>query len=93
MEILNKDNWYLGLGLGLLLPLVIFALVLMILSPWGYVQGLTYLPNPKIPPLVAVFSNLFPLRYYLVNKKFDLTGRGILIVTFVLAMLMFVVYF
>jgi len=39
--------------------------------------------------LVSLFGNLFPIRYYFVNLKFDKTGRGVLLVTFVLVLIFF----
>ena len=86
---LNKDRWTLGIVIGLVLPLIVYGLVLLILKQHGYVEGLIYLPRPRVPGLVAVFSNLFPFRYFMVNKQFDKTGRGILLVTFAMALLVF----
>ncbi len=86
---LNKDTWTLGIIIGLLLPAVVYGLVLLILSPHGYVEDGIYLFRPEVPALIAVFSNLFPFRYYMVNKKYDRTGRGILLVTFLMAILCF----
>ncbi len=89
---LNKDNWVLGMIIGILVPCVVYGLVLLIMMPYGHVENLVYQPRPKIPFLVAIFSNLFPFRYYMVNKKFDKTGRSILLITFGMAMLFFVVF-
>lgn len=86
---LNKDNWALGIVLGILLPLVTYAVLLALLHWYNGVEGLVYTPRPRAPGLVAVFSNLFPFRYYMVSKKYDKTGRGILLVTFALAIVFF----
>ncbi len=86
---LNKDSWSLGIAVGFILPLLVYGLVLLILIPYGNVEGLIYQPRPKIPVLVAVFANLFPFRYYMVNKKYDRSGRAILLVTFLFALVFF----
>lgn len=86
---LNKDKWALGVAVGLILPLIVYAIILAALSRYGHVEGLVYLPRPRVPGLVAIFTNLFPFRYYMVNKKFDRTGRGILLITFAYAILFF----
>ncbi len=86
---LNKDNWTLGVIIGLILPLIIYAMAITALSHYGYVDNLIYAPRPKMPALIAAFSNLFAFRFYMVNKKFDRTGRGILIVTFLMVILIF----
>ncbi len=86
---LNKDTWLLGIAIGIILPLLVYGLVLTILIPWGQVENLIYIPRPRVPFLLAIFSNFFPFRYYMVNKKFDRTGRGILLLTFILALVFF----
>ncbi len=86
---LNKDRWVLGIVIGILLPMMMYGIVLMILIPHGNVENLIYLDRPKVPALVAIFSNLLPFRYYMVNKKYDRTGRGVLLVTFIMVLLFF----
>jgi len=39
--------------------------------------------------LLSIAINLFAIKYYFVNLNYDKTGRGILLVTFALAMLYF----
>ncbi len=89
MQALEKDNWALGVTIGIVFPLIIYGLLLLILGQHGRVDDLIYVPRPKAPALVAIFANLFPFRYYMVNKKFDRTGRAILLVTFIMAVLLF----
>ncbi len=86
---LNKDSWVLGTVIGIIMPLLVYGLVLIILIPWGQVENLVYMPRPRVPFLLAIFSNLLPFRYYMVNKKYDRTGRGILLFTFLLALVFF----
>ena len=86
---MNKDRWSTGVAIGLILPAVVYGLVLLILIPHGNVEGIIYQPRPKVPALAAIFSNLFPFRYYMVNKKYDRSGRGILLVTFAMAIVFF----
>lgn len=78
-----------GILIGLALPLVVYGLILLVLLSQGQVENFLYRPNPAAPALAAIFSNLFPFRYYMVTRKFDRTGRGILIVTFVKVLLLF----
>ncbi len=85
----KKDSWTLGVLMGIILPLVIYTLALVTLSRYGYVDNFVYTIRPKVPALLAAFSNLLPFRYYMVNKKFDRTGRGLLLVTFLLVILIF----
>jgi len=42
--------------------------------------------------LICIFSNLFLIRYYLLRLKFDYTGRGILLATFIMAIAYFYIH-
>jgi hypothetical protein len=90
MQFLKKDNFILGAALGLLIPGVIFGLILLInyiLLQAGMVH--VYLDR-KIHVLISLTGNLLPIRYYFVSLKYDKTGRGVLLITFILFMLFFV---
>lgn len=90
MQFLKKDNFILGAALGLLIPGVIFGLILLI----NYIlvrTGITYIYfDRKIHVLISLTGNLLLIRYYFVSLKYDKTGRGVLLITFILFMLFFV---
>jgi hypothetical protein len=91
---LNKDRWVLGIVIGLVLPAALFG-ILYLLNRYlsiEYNNGRMYLRISTLM-LIAIFTNMFTLRYYLVKKKFDKTGRGILMVTFVFAFVFFYFFF
>ncbi len=90
---LNKDRWTLGMVIGFLLPMVVYCLIILILYPFGYVDNMIYTLNPAMAPLLAVFSNLLVFRYYMVTKKYERTGRGLLLVTFLMALAVFYFFF
>jgi hypothetical protein len=90
MEIFKKDRIIFGAALGLFIPVVIFGLILLInyiLLQAGMAQ--VYLDR-KIHVLISLTGNLLPIRYYFVSQKYDKTGRGLLLITFILFMLFFV---
>lgn len=89
---LNKDKWTLGIIIGLVLPVLVYALVIAVLIPYGQVDGIIYTPRPKIPFLVAIVANVFPFRIFMVSKKKDRTGRGILLVTFIMVIAFFIIF-
>ncbi len=89
---LNKDNLTLGLLIGIVLPVLVYALVIAVLIPYGQVDGVIYAPRPKVPFLVAIVANLFPFRFFMVSKKHDRTGRGILLVTFLMVIAIFSIF-
>ncbi len=84
---LKKDNWALGIAMGVLLPLVIYGLIFFFVSRYGVVDEIRgiYMMKQSTMQLIGIFSNLFTFRYYMVNLKFDKTGRGILLATFIYA--------
>lgn len=79
----KKDSWTTGLLIGALLPLLVYALTILILGFTGKVDGLVYTPKPQVPGLVGLAASIFAFRYYMVSLKFDKTGRGILVMAFI----------
>ena len=91
MEKLKTDQMWLGLVLGVLLPSVTFGLLYLIARVCAPAGKPLLIPLSTVL-LVAIFTNLFTMRYYLVKLKFDRTGRGILLVTCVLAIAYFLLF-
>ena len=86
---LKKDSFILGCILGFVLPLLFFALLYLIKFLLQYFFKTTHLLDDSIIYLISIFINLFSLRYYFVNLKYDKTGRAILFVTFIYMILYF----
>ena len=80
-KILKKDSFKLGIAIGIILPLAVFAILYFAAF---YFKILPYLKESTLQ-LIAIFINMFLLRYYLLKVKFDKTGRGVMLATFVLA--------
>lgn len=74
------------------MPAIVYTLVIVVLMPYGQVEGFIYAPRPYIPFLVAIVANLFPFRFFMVSKKYDRTGRGILLVTFIMVITYFLIF-
>lgn len=91
MEKLRSDKLWLGILIGTVIPVVLFG-ILYLLSHYLAPEGKDYIVKLPTLLLISIFSNLFILRYYLVKLKYDRTGRGILLVTFIFAILYFVFY-
>ncbi|MDR2407892.1 MAG: hypothetical protein LBE13_07260 [Bacteroidales bacterium] len=91
IKFLYKDTILLGTGLGILVPLIAFG-ILYAISVGFAPEGKDYIIKISTVELVSVFLNLFTLRYYLLKLKFDRTGRGILLVTFILAIAYFAMH-
>jgi cytochrome bd-type quinol oxidase subunit 2 len=91
MEKLRRDSMGLGIIIGILFPGILFG-ILLTLSTFFAPEGKDYLIKLPTLILVSVLPNLFTLRYYLIKLKYDRTGRGILLTTFVFAILYFFIY-
>lgn len=90
-KFLKRDNFVIGIVLGLLLP-VIFYLALYLLDLLVVSIFDTHmLAKQEYLFLLSIAINLFAIKYYFVNLKYDKTGRGVLIVTFALTMIYFII--
>lgn len=85
----KRDSLWLGIIIGLLLPVTTYFLIQLILIIVG---GEYHAFRKSTIYLLSIFVNLIPFRYYLVKLKFDKTGRGILLDTFAMAILFFFFY-
>lgn len=90
-KFLKKDSLTLGVSLGIIVPAVLYAIlyyVAILIKTEIFAKSI----DSSIQ-LVAIFMNLFVFRYYLLKVKFDKTGRGILLSTFLFAIMYFIMFF
>jgi hypothetical protein len=89
-KFLKKDNYFLGGGMGILIPVIVWVIIHFInISFTNQISGRTYLTEFMVQ-ILALVPNVLLLRYYLINLKADKTGRGILAVTFVIGLVLFI---
>jgi hypothetical protein len=90
---LRQDSFWMGLLLGTLIPALIFGLLELIIFflPYQIKEANVFTLQRLI--LISIIPNVLLLRYYLLKLKYDLTGRGILAVTFVIAILFVIIEF
>lgn len=88
----NKDGFVFGLLLGIILPalfyLVLYVLDMLVKSIFNF----HLLSQQEYLLLLSLAINLLSIRYYFVNLKYDRTGRGVLIVTFAIALVYFAIF-
>ena len=85
---LRRDSLPMGLFIGFICPAVLFGIlyaIVVIVQQQTGALNIERMIQKLI--LLSVIPNVLLLRYYLVKLKYDLTGRGILLVTFAIAML------
>ena len=94
VEKLRRDSLPMGLFIGFICPAVFFGILYAVITLVQHQTGALQMDRmvQKLI-LLSVVPNVLILRYYLVKLKYDLTGRGILLVTFAIAMLFAVLEF
>ncbi len=86
----KKDNWFFGIFIGIIVPAIILGLLYLGFKFFGTPYQKDILLKTKNIPLISMFFNMIVFRYYMVNLKYDKTGRGILIMTIAYAILFFI---
>ena len=91
---LKKNSWLLGIALGILMPLTSYAIMYYANI---FISEEIFNKPPIFRDLtirvLAIVSNILVFRYYMVNLKYDYTGRGILLVTFIAVIMFFYFYY
>ncbi len=88
-DILKRNSYIIGICLAVIVAIAGYFITIGLLSRNGLVEGLIYLPRPRVPALVGLVANILVFRYYMVGLKLEKTGKGILLVTFVCFFLVF----
>lgn len=89
-KFLKKDAFWLGITIGIVVPGVIYLLLHFInINVRNHVSDRPYLTEPMVQ-ILSLVMNLLLMRYYLINLKADKTGRGILLITFIIGITFFI---
>lgn len=89
---LKRDSIIFGLLIGVLTPVIVYAILYFGLELVEQIFSLGWLNERPAIKLISITVNLFLIRYYFVKLKFEQTGRGVLITTFALVILYFIIY-
>ncbi len=93
MDFFRKDNFFLGLGMGLLLPLPVYGLFWgldILMKSTGLWHGLQ---QPENIYLLSTVGNFLLLKLTFVKWKNSKTGKGVLLITIALILTFFFLYF
>lgn len=87
---LKRDNIAFGALVGLVLPGLFYGLLSLValLVETGSVWARPFESDRLM--LLALIINVIPIRVYFVSYKFDKTGRGVLLVTFLIMVAYFI---
>ena len=93
VEKLRKDSVWMGIFLGTVWTVQLFGLLRLILFFIEQKTGKIGVVSIQKLLIISILTNLFILRYYLLKLKYDLTGRGIVTVTFIIAVIFAILEF
>ncbi|NOX86590.1 MAG: hypothetical protein GXO86_11620 [Chlorobi bacterium] len=88
----NRDQFWFGLLVGLIFPAVLFLILYSVDMLAMDLWNTHIMVKQEYLYILSLVVNLLTIRYYFVNLKYDKTGRGILLVTFVLGITYFVLF-
>lgn len=77
----KKDNYFTGLLVGLLLPVVFYGVVWLIDMLLFSLFQVHLTRQTHYLYLLSAAINVIPIRYYLVNIKAEKSGIGVLVMT------------
>jgi hypothetical protein len=81
----KKDSIWLGLGIGLMGPLILFGIIYLV----KVLIGQLALDKAMF---VCVALNIVPIRYYFISADMGRTGRGVLGMTVILIIAVTVIH-
>jgi hypothetical protein len=89
LRFLKKDSYVFGLIIGIVVPLVTWAIIFFLNRSITNRVNQHYL-GTFMTQILALVPNALMLRYYLINLKADKTGRAIVAITFVIGIVLFI---
>lgn len=82
---LKQDSFLLGLAIGIMAPWALYGLFYLIfnIALGNILLGISFLLKQSTLQLLSIVINLLAMRYYMVNLKYEKTGKGFLLITFI----------
>lgn len=91
-NIFQRNNLWFGIGLAIITPVITYFLLQILVD---YLSNMINYGIPLIKSItvqmIAVFLNLFFYIKYIRSAKYEQTGKGVMIVTFVMVIINFII--
>ena len=87
----KKNSYLFGIVLGIVLPVLLFGVLYGLNTMTGIFFHGTIMLSIKKMMFVSTALNILPIRYYILHKEVENTGKGILIITLILIIIVTVV--
>lgn len=91
-KIFKRDQFFAGFVFGVAFPSIFYGALYLVDMMVVKIWNTHMFPQQNYLLILSLAINLFALRYYFVNLTYDKTGRGILIVTFLFALIYFAIF-
>ena len=91
LSIFKKNSMWLGMALALISPIIMYYLLSLIIGELSerLTHGIPLIKDHNLL-LISVFLNMLVFTSYLHKAPYDKTGKGVMIVTFILTAIYFV---
>ncbi len=89
MDFFKKDTYYFGALVGIVLPVVLYALLYLTDMQFNALFGKHLVSKPDYLYLLSVIGNIIALRYFYSKNIKEKSGAGVLLVTVVIVLLYF----
>ncbi len=90
MNALKKDNFLFGFIIGIIFPALFFGIIWIINYILLEINVAKFPFDLESHILLSFIANLLLIRYYFLNLKYENTGKGVLMITFVSIILFFI---
>jgi hypothetical protein len=87
----KKNSYLFGMLLGIIIPVLLFGVLYGLNTVTGIFSNATVMLSVHKMMFVSIALNILPMRYYLVHQEVENTGKGILIITLILILIVTVV--
>ncbi|HNW98937.1 MAG TPA: hypothetical protein PKK00_11055 [Bacteroidales bacterium] len=89
-KIFNQNSFTLGLIIGIVAPCILYGIIYSIDLLIRNIFEMYVLLTPSTMQLTSIIVSILAMRYYLVKLKYEKTGKGLLLVTFIFIIAFFV---
>ncbi len=87
----KKNSYLFGMLLGIMIPVLLFGVLYGLNTVIGIFSHGTVMLSVHKMMFASIALNILPMRYYLVHQVVENTGKGILIITLILILIVTVV--
>ena len=91
--ILKRDNWVVGIMIGIIMPIVFFLVLFSLDFTLYEIFGIHLTNQFHYLILLSMAANLLPIRHFLVKLKFEKSGLGVLITTIAIIIIYFQLFY